>query len=363
MKPLLTSRTRIVQIIGPIFLICSIVFVACGGEAETGTQADLSSVKTYLQDQATELTEQAETFQQAVDGYYTLAEEADFDYQALVKDSSSDVILQLQNAREAWLKASPAYEQMEGIVAGVPTLSEYDVILDAGVSGEEGGEDVVPFDLTLPDGTVLPAPGNLFGITENALWGTDDAYIVKDVVLDFDGNGTQDFGDALPDANLLKGSADALASYADELLESAQAWEPTLSDTFTALVSNVPTVKDFFDAWKTSRFVVGDTSQENDFAVISRLSDIIDNVTSWQTMYKGLSPLVKETDSDQDSQITSGLEDLKVYVDDLYQQEQGGKQFTPEEAELLGDEAQNQANTITGIITQVAGKLDVRIAQ
>ena len=54
---------------------------------------------------------------------------------------------------------SPVAAEAEGVVAGVPSLAEYDLILDAGASGAEGGDSVVPFDLTLPDGRVLPKPG------------------------------------------------------------------------------------------------------------------------------------------------------------------------------------------------------------
>ena len=50
------------------------------------------------------------------------------------------------------------------MVAGVPSLAQYDIILDAGAAGSEGGENVVPFDLALPDGRVLAKPGNLFGV-------------------------------------------------------------------------------------------------------------------------------------------------------------------------------------------------------
>lgn len=68
----------------------------------------------------------------------------------------------LDDAKKSWIAASPLYEQMEGIVAGVPDLADYDVILDAGTSAAEGGDNIVPFDLKLPDGRVLVKPGNLF---------------------------------------------------------------------------------------------------------------------------------------------------------------------------------------------------------
>ena len=61
-------------------------------------------------------------------------------------------------AHSCWQAASPTYEQIEGVVAGVPSLAQYDVILDAGAAGSESGENVVPFDLALPDGRVLASP-------------------------------------------------------------------------------------------------------------------------------------------------------------------------------------------------------------
>ena len=74
--------------------------------------------------------------------------------------------------KAAWIEGNPDYERMEGVVAGTPSLAEFDVIIDAGSSAAEDPESAVPFDLTLADGTVLEQPGNLFNLTEGALWGT-----------------------------------------------------------------------------------------------------------------------------------------------------------------------------------------------
>jgi hypothetical protein len=178
-------------------------------------------------------------------------------------------------------------------------------------------------------------------------------------VADFDGDGKQGFGESLPDANVLKASTDALDKYANELRTAAAAWQPTESEAFSALVGNVPTVSDFFAVWKDSRFVSGAASTRRDFVVVSRLSDIVDNIGSWQVIYQDLSPSVRAVDQAQDKQITEGLNDLKTFVGDLYAQEQGGKRFNPEEADLLSAEAQNRATAISGQIAQVAAKLNV----
>jgi hypothetical protein len=93
--------------------------------------------------------------------------------------------------------------------------------------------------------------------------------------------------------------------------------------------------------------------------VVSRLSDIVDNISSWQVIYQDLSPAVRRVDASQDAQINEGLNNLKSFVGDVYAQEQGGKRFNPEEADLLSAEAGNRATAIAGQISQVAAKLNV----
>ena len=251
---------------------------------------------------------------------------------------------------------------MEGIVAGTPGLAAFDVDIDAGTSAAEGGEDVVSFDLTLPDGRTLPRPGNLFGVTESALWGTFADYEVRDVQADFNGDGTLAYGDALPDASVLKSSADELAAQSARLADAAAAWQPTEPEAFGALIHNVPTVGDFVDSWRHSRFVAGETGTR-DFGAISRLSDIIDNITSWQTIYRGLSPAVAAVDQPSDAQIRQGLDDLKTYIGEIYAREQSGKRYTPEDADLIRKEAQDRATAVTGEISQVAAQLNITVTE
>jgi hypothetical protein len=260
------------------------------------------------------------------------------------------------------MAASPLYEQMEGIVAGTPSLAEYDVILDAGTSAEEDPEGAVPFDLTLPDGRVLSKPGNLFGVLESTLWGTYDDFTTG-IEADLDGSGTVDFGEKLPDANVLKAGADTLDQYTTELGAASSEWQPTQSDAFTALVVMVPTMSEYFNSWKNSRFIVGDASEQRDFVVISRLADIQNILGSLQIVYSEVRPLVESTDDAQATQIEQSLGDLKNFVADVYAKEQGGYQHTPEEADVLGAEAQNRATAIAGQVAQIAAKLNIKIEE
>jgi predicted small lipoprotein YifL len=330
---------------------------------EAVAEADLAGVKIYLLEQTAELKTSTGQLKEAGNKYYDLAKAANFDYTALWQDNPDEIVKVIEEARTAWMAASPNYEQIEGIVAGVPSMAEYDVILDAGAAGSEDPEGAVPFDLTLPDGRVLPKPGNLFGVIESTLWGTYPEFTVSTVEADFNKDGKIDFGEALPDANVLKAGVDEMDRYTAELLTKAQAWEPTESDAFTALVVMVPTMSEYFGSWKDSRFVLGDKSTQRDFVAISRLADIQDILGGLQVTYQGVSPMVEAVDPNQSTEIAQGLTDLKNFVADVQTQETEGKRFTPEEADLLGAEAQDRATAITGKITQVAGQLEVELQE
>src|SRR5215213_3081076 len=341
---------------------CVPAAVATPVEEENPSAADLGGIKTYLLDKSSNLTSSSRSLKEAGDKYYALAESAGFDYAAMWQSSPAEVSAALTDAKSAWMAASPLYEQMEGIVAGTPSLAEYDVILDAGASGDEDPENAVPFDLTLPDGRVLSKPGNLFGVLESTLWGTYGTYTTG-IEADLDGNGKVDFGEKLPDANVLKAGADALDKYTTELGTASSEWQPTESDAFTALVVMVPTMSEYFSSWKNSRFILGDASEQRDFVVISRLSDIQNILGSLQIVYGEIKPLVVSTDSAQAEQIEQALEDLKSFVSDVYTKEQGGYQHTPEEADVLGAEAQNRATAIAGQVAQIAAKLAITIEE
>jgi hypothetical protein len=329
----------------------------------TNAQADLSGVKSYLVSKAGELTNATATLKVASDRYYDLAKAANFDYAALWQSRQADVVKTIEDARAAWVQASPRYEQIEGIVAGVASLAQFDVILDAGTSGAEDPESAVPFDLALPDGRTLPKPGNLFGLTESTLWGTFTDFTAKGVEADVNGNGMEDFGDGLPDANVLKAAADMLDEQARQLTTAAGGWQPTEADAFTALVTMVPTMTEYFDSWKNSRFVAGEQSAQRDFVAISRLADIQDILGSLEVVHQGVSPLIATTDAARDQQIGQGLRDLKAFVAGVHEQEQSGQRFSAEDADLLGAEAQNRATAITGLVTQAAAELHITIEQ
>jgi hypothetical protein len=327
---------------------------------QSSPSTDLSGIKQYLSESLTILARDTTALKDHANSYYQLADASAFDYAALWKAQPQQVAEVISAARSAWMAASPGYERVEGIVAGVPSLAEFDLILDAGSSGAEGGDSVVPFDLKLPNGQVLAKPGNLFGVTESTLWGTEPSF--QGGVADLDGDGSTGFGDTLPEANVLKAATETLDSYVQQLIVAAGQWQPNEADAFTALVTMVPTMSEYFDSWKNSRFVAGERSTQRDFVAISRLADIQEILGGLQIVHQGVSPLIRQVDTSEDSQIGQELADLKSFVADVAKQEQDGRRYTAEEADTLGAEAQNRATAITGRITQIAARLNIAIA-
>jgi Imelysin len=220
----------------------------------------------------------------------------------------------------------------------------------------------VPFDLKLSDGRVLEQPGNLFNLTEGMLWGTRPD-LTGQAKADLDGDGTVEFGEALPDARVLASAAEAFERYAAELDTEAQAWEPTASDAFTSLVVMVPTMSEYFGQWKESRFVQGDSADGEAFNVVSRLSDINDIISGLEVVYDGVQPAIADADEAAASQTGKELEELSAFIADLRAQEQDGRRFTPEQADQLGSDAQARGEAVAGQVSQHAAQLGIEIQQ
>jgi hypothetical protein len=324
---------------------------------------NLAPTKTYLLSHTAKLKGLTTRFKSQANRYYALAKASGFDHAAMWEAEPARVRGILTRAKSQWIEGNPYYEQVEGVVAGTPSLAVYDVILDAGSSAKEDPASAVPFDLKLADGRVLRKPGNLFNLTEGMLWGTLPQYTAKGVRADLDGDGKLEFGEALPDAAVFKAAADAFALYATKLDASSRAWKPTASDAFTAVVVMVPTMSEYFGQWKTSRFVLGDKARSDAFNVVSRLSDIGDILGGLRVIYAGIRPAIASVDSQQAAQTKRELDSLWKYVGTLRTQEQAGRRFTPAQADTLGRTAQERATAIAGQVTQAAARLKVKIVQ
>jgi Imelysin len=348
---------------------CAMGVAACGDDEEP-TQAstaaeqqpadDLQPVKDFLLAHTESLNAEATKLREGAEEYYALAEAADFDYAKLLEDKRADVQAFVQEAQETFAAANPAYEEMEGVVAGVPSLADFDVIIDAGADKSDP-ENAVPFSLKTPAGKTYEQPGNFNYLIETSAYGTEPKFAAKGVEPDLDGDGKVSFDEAMPDADFYVTAARDFEKTTQELDAAAKEWTPTAQDAFTALVVMTPTMSEYFDAWKNSRFVAGDRAQEKAFVAASRLQDIADILGGLQTVYVGVQPRIAEVDDAQATQTKADLDELTAFAERLRDEEADGKKFTADQAETLGAEAQTRAEAIAGQVSQAAGQLDITL--
>ena len=341
----------------------------CGsddGDSTTEASSDsaqLAAVKDYLTEHSAQLRQEVGQLQGSADAYYDLAKSVDFDYAKLLEDHCPEVERQLSDAKRAFTAANPNYEEMEGIVAGVPRLSHYDVDIDAG-SDASDPESAVSFSLTLDDGTKLEQPGNLFFLTETALWGTNPDLAAKGVEPDVDCDGKVEFGEGLPDAAIFKAATEEFADQTEQLDEDAQAFEPTPSDALTSIVVMTPTMSEYFGQWKNTAFVAGKGDQkEQSFVATSRLSDIADILEGIAFTYAEIEPQIAAESPQQAKQTKRELNQLLAFAADLRDREAAGEKFAPEQADQLGSEAQARAEAIAGQVTQSAQQLGIELQE
>jgi len=361
------SRTKFAVALSAMALGAALV-AGCGGSDDGGETtaaaggAQLEPVKTYLTDHSAELVAQAELLQADADEYYALAESVDFDYERLLEQHGAEVEQILADSKQAFVAANPAYEEMEGIVAGVPRLAQYDVDIDAG-SDASTPEDAVSFTLTTPQGEKLKQPGNLFFLAETALYGTNPELGAEGVEPDVDGDGKVEFGEGLPDADVYKATADEFLRQAESLDEDAQEFEPTPSDALTSIVVMTPTMSEYFEAWKNSRFIAGEDAEELGFVATSRLADIADILGGILVTYDGMQPMIATENAQQAKQTRVELQSLVDFAADLRDREAEGEQFNAKQADALGAQAQAQAEAIAGQVTQAAKQLEVELQE
>lgn len=334
-----------------------------GSDATAAAEgADLAAIKDYLLSHTERLGSDSGAVRQNAEAYYRLARSSDFDYSRLLDQHRGDVRRLVRQGQRAFAKANPAYEEMEGVVAGVPSLAEYDVIIDAGGDASDP-ENAVPFDVETPAGRTFKQPGNFNFLIETAVFGTEPRFQAKGAEADLDGDGKVEFGESLPDADFYVAAARGFEKYSKELDASAREWEPTPNDALTALVVMTPTMSEYFEAWKNSRFIAGSKATEKAFVAASRLQDIADILGGLVLVYENVEPLVAKADAQQARQTEESLTNLHAFAAQLREKEAAGRKYTAEEADTLGSQAQERAEAIAGQITQAAAKLNIEIEE
>jgi hypothetical protein len=349
--------------------VLALGIAACGGDDDKSEPqrptnaaqgADLTAVKQYLLSHTKRLSADTTALRADAEAYYDLAKAADFDYARLLSDRRTEIRALVKKMQDGFARANPAYEEMEGVVAGVPQLADFDVIIDAGGDASDP-ENAVPFSIKTPDGRTFKQPGNFNYLIETSTFGTEPKFAAKGVKPDLDADGRVVFGEAVPDADFLVAAARDFEKNAKELDAAARQWTPTQQDAFTALVVMTPTMSEYFEAWKNSRFIAGEKAKEKAFVAASRLQDIADILGGLNLVYDNVEPSIARVDRQQASQTGTSLQSLQSFAERLREQEADGKRFTAQDADTLGGEAQDQAEAIAGQVSQAAGRLGIKL--
>jgi hypothetical protein len=350
--------TRIARVTALALLVLTVP----AASAAAGETAGFPGLQKRLTGQSKKLVGFTAVFKADAERYNTMAAAASYDYVQLWSTQKAKLRPLLAGMKRDWLAHNSDYERMEGIVAGTPSLVQYDVDIDAGASFKDDPKGAVSFSLRAPNGKTFKQPGALYNITEAALWGEDRTLTARTVKPDLDGDGTAgEFGEVLPDAAFLVAAAREFDRQARKLLASATAYKPNTADALSALVVMVPTMGEYFGDWKASRFVVGDKATTTSFNVASRLNDIHDILGSLQVVYTDVRPKIAQVDADQAAQTRKELDGLAAFIERIYQREKGGHRFTPQDADLLGKQAQDRAVKVAGQVSQAAAKLGIKV--
>ena len=137
--------------------------------------------------------------------------------------------------------------------------------------------------------------------------------------------------------------------------------EADAPDVLTALVVMTPTMSEYFEAWKNSRFIARRQGSGEGVRRAFAAEGHARHPRQPAQRLSGVKPLIARSSAAQATRSASQLMQLSASWTHLCERRPAGKQFKPDEADLLGSQAQKQANAIAGQISQVAGKLGIEL--
>lgn len=250
------------------------------------------------------------------------------------------------------------YETVEGIVAGVEKFAKYDIYLDAGLpKGEGQPEEISPARYLLANGEVIDQEGAPFTyIIEPALWGGSKKWVVA---FDLDGDGKVVARESLPRPEVLVAVAVDTAAKVEELLTDAQSWQPTVEDCYQAMVAMTPTLSDYFEDWKESRYSEAASGR---FFAVSRISDMQGIMKSCAVMYQAVQPGVAARDNALSRTVETGFKDIFTFLESLEKQEAKSAVFQSAQIDELAGQAKAKTDKLVPQIKQAAALVGVQVA-
>ena len=249
------------------------------------------------------------TLKENAQQYHDLAEQSDFDTKKMLADNQEEVAKLLGDAKKTYVDANPAYEEMEGVVAGVPSLADYDVIIDAGSDASDPGErgavldqDRGRQDLQAARQPLLPRPRARS--TARSRSGRPRPTSTA--------TARSSSARRCPTRASTSPRSRSSTSRPRSSTPPPRSGRPTEQDALTALVVMTPTMSEYFEAWKNSRFIAGDKATEKSFVGASRLQDIADILGGLKLIYANVQPKIAEANQEQADQTGQSLTELEA---------------------------------------------------
>jgi imelysin len=316
-------------------------------------------VKSYLLETLNKIDTAADQFVQDASAYTAIVAANGGDPVRAFAAAPEDVRRLVEALREGYKAMdSFGYETIEGIVAGVPALADFDVYLDAGVPQDQagGGTPVAPVVITLPGGGKLDHQGCLFTyLVEPMLWGSNKSLVVP---ADLNGDGQIAAHESLPRPEMLQAIATDLRAKLHELHDAAAAWQPSTSDYFSAIIAMTPTLSGYFDDWKESRYA---PEASGKFNAVSRVSDMRGIMFSIAVMFDAVRPEVASKDPALANSIKRGFDGILSFIDRVDRREKkSGGAMTPAEVDELGEQAKQKADKLVPQVEQAAAIIDIK---
>jgi hypothetical protein len=324
-------------------------FVCMALTASVRAEETAASVKSYLLEKLEKMAVASEDFVKNSDAYSALVAEHGGSVEAAYKaDPMQMEKLTAKMQDEYKAMDSFGYETAEGIVAGVPSLADYDVYLDAGVPASEGPEGVAPVVLVLGNGEKIDKQGSLFTyIIEPMLWGGDKRWTAP-----VDGGKK-----SLPRPEVLAAAAKDVNKKLGELLADAKSWNASVTDCFGAMVVMTPTLSDYFEDWKESRY---SKEKSGRFQAVSRVSDMRGIMGSCQVMYEAVAKKVAEKDKSLAKSVDSGFKGIMGFLDKIDAREKKGE-IKGAEIDELATQAKERTDKLVPQIQQSAAVIGVKV--
>ena len=315
-----------------------------------------AGVKTYLLSVVADVQNAVKDFKTAADAYAKLVAANGNDAAAAAKAQPAEVAKLITQLRDAYQRIdSYGYEYVEGIVAGVPSLSKYDQLLDAGIPASKTAapDKVADVKITSADHSV-DREGSLNNfLIEPTVFGTRDTFTKGSATLPgFDKPVN------LPKPAWTVALADFAVKHYDELAKDANAWKPTDQDCFTACANMTPTLADYFEDWKETK--KNGSAEGGRFVAVSRVSDMRGIMSSTRLTWLGLEAEVAKKDPALAKAITEGYAKVISFIDDIDKREKTSP-LKPEAIDSLGSQAREIADKLTVQVTQAAALLNIDV--